>query len=47
MVAGKVIVYGGRGALGTVVVEHFKKNDFVSFASSHQFLPPMMLQMPM
>ncbi|ETN76374.1 oxidoreductase, short chain dehydrogenase/reductase family protein [Necator americanus] len=28
MVAGKVIVYGGRGALGSAVVEHFKKNDF-------------------
>ncbi|CAJ0608150.1 unnamed protein product, partial [Cylicocyclus nassatus] len=28
MVAGKVIVYGGRGALGTSVVEHFKKNNF-------------------
>ncbi|VDM66943.1 unnamed protein product [Strongylus vulgaris] len=28
MVAGKVIVYGGRGALGSTIVEHFKKNDF-------------------
>ncbi|KIH44917.1 hypothetical protein ANCDUO_25050, partial [Ancylostoma duodenale] len=28
MVAGRVIVYGGRGALGSTVVDHFKKNDF-------------------
>ncbi|KIH43912.1 hypothetical protein ANCDUO_26075, partial [Ancylostoma duodenale] len=28
MVTGKVIVYGGRGALGSTVVDHFKKNDF-------------------
>ena len=30
MSAGKVIVYGGRGALGSVVVKHFKANNFVS-----------------
>ncbi|KAK8397077.1 hypothetical protein O3P69_005204 [Scylla paramamosain] len=28
MSAGKVIVYGGRGALGSVVVKHFKANNF-------------------
>uniref|UniRef100_A0A0K0DDZ8 Dihydropteridine reductase n=1 Tax=Angiostrongylus cantonensis TaxID=6313 RepID=A0A0K0DDZ8_ANGCA len=31
MAGGKVIVYGGRGALGSAIVEHFKNNNFVSF----------------
>ncbi|PIO64162.1 hypothetical protein TELCIR_14221 [Teladorsagia circumcincta] len=29
MAAGKVIVYGGRGALGSTILEHFKKSGFV------------------
>lgn len=28
MSAGKVIIYGGRGALGSVIVKHFKANNF-------------------
>ncbi|KJH51927.1 oxidoreductase, short chain dehydrogenase/reductase family protein [Dictyocaulus viviparus] len=28
MVAGKVIIYGGRGALGSAILEHFKNNNF-------------------
>lgn len=28
MSAGKIIVYGGRGALGSTVVKHFKANDW-------------------
>ncbi|XP_050732485.1 dihydropteridine reductase-like [Eriocheir sinensis] len=28
MSAGRVIVYGGRGALGSIVVKHFKANNF-------------------
>ena len=27
MSAGKVIVYGGRGALGAAIVKHFKANN--------------------
>nr|XP_053643689.1 dihydropteridine reductase-like [Cherax quadricarinatus] len=30
MSAGKVIIYGGRGALGTALVKHFKNNKFWS-----------------
>lgn len=30
MSAGRIIVYGGRGALGSTVVKHFKANNFVS-----------------
>lgn len=29
--ANKVVVYGGRGALGAAVVKHFKDNNYVSF----------------
>ncbi|XGW12318.1 hypothetical protein V3C99_013209, partial [Haemonchus contortus] len=28
MAAGKVIVYGGRGALGSTILEHFKKHGY-------------------
>uniref|UniRef100_A0A1I7X571 Dihydropteridine reductase n=1 Tax=Heterorhabditis bacteriophora TaxID=37862 RepID=A0A1I7X571_HETBA len=28
MSAGKIIVYGGKGALGSTIIEHFKANNF-------------------
>lgn len=31
MSAGRVVVYGGKGALGSACVNHFKANNYVSF----------------
>ena len=30
MAAGRVLVYGGKGALGSVIVSHLKAKDWVS-----------------
>lgn len=31
MSAGRVIIYGGRGALGSKCVTHFKANNYVRY----------------
>lgn len=33
MSAGRVIVYGGKGALGAACVSHFKSNNYVSIVN--------------
>uniref|UniRef100_A0A8R1EVV3 Uncharacterized protein n=1 Tax=Caenorhabditis japonica TaxID=281687 RepID=A0A8R1EVV3_CAEJA len=38
MSSGKVIVYGGKGALGSAILEFFKKNNFVSFLNNYEEL---------
>ena len=30
MAQGRVVVYGGKGALGQAVIEHFKQSGYVS-----------------
>lgn len=31
--AGKILVYGGKGALGSVCVSHFKAKNYVRYCS--------------
>jgi len=33
MSAGRVVIYGGKGALGSACVDHFKANNYVSYLS--------------
>uniref|UniRef100_A0A0M3HGL9 Epimerase domain-containing protein n=1 Tax=Ascaris lumbricoides TaxID=6252 RepID=A0A0M3HGL9_ASCLU len=41
MSSGRIVVYGGKGALGSVIVDYFKKKNFVSdsFNIKLDFIP--------
>lgn len=35
MSAGRVVIYGGKGALGSACVDYFKANNYVSLKAFH------------
>lgn len=37
-VAGRVFIYGGKGALGAACVNHFKTQNWVSVHNSNRFV---------